>query len=652
MEYKEGDGTAEVEKCLATSAFTPPLRECVSDLATETMTMTGEDRSAGFPSVSTEEVEATPESTLPCVMTEEDDEASKLGSCPEPLEVGLEAVLGSDASQSATGDPAGPLHPETVESARLDACGAIELGPEMIEQEPSSEQVEQSMLNSHEGGATSSSDPKASQLESAVEPTPAGDADAEAQQKVTPALKVPNGTPEEQRRVWGCRHNKYTEQTDADPEWYRHNRHVLIFTYSGKPVFTRYGSEEGVCQTTGALSAIVSKVAGFFFDQGKPDSLRYMTAGEHIFVFLERGPIWLVCVSKCGDTYQDLVRMLDRVHMQIFTILTGQIAKTLKTNPGYDVRNLLGGTDSVVNNMVRWCSQDMYLQLEGFEPLPLAPAFRCAAVDALRDVRISNILCGFLMASHRILAMVTNKQYRVHALDLSMIVNIVMSSASLRTGEHWTPVCLVHLSEAAFAYAYVSFVDGSDVGIVFLSTVSDGEQFYSISQQCTNVKKTLKASGCWGAVVEAASQSWVPIDLRSSGPDEVPRADRAARRSLLAPVPSTQWRLLDKVIHAAYYVPSLQQFFSSSIAAPYHTRRRRKMLFRSYGRCRLLLRTAKMPSQICIATDHECFYVSLAAEYHLYLAVPRGISTGVIGQFYQWVKSQEAHIFLGHIPTW
>lgn len=66
----------------------------------------------------------------------------------------------------------------------------------------------------------------------------------------------------------------------------------------------------------------------------------------------------------------------------------------------------------------------------------------------------------------------------------------------------------------------------------------------------------------------------------------------------------------------------------------------------------MLLKNAKLPSQICIATDHECFYVSLAAEFHIYLTVPRGISTGVIGLFYQWVKCQEAHLFLGNLPVW
>merc|ERR1712019_210450 len=122
-----------------------------------------------------------------------------------------------------------------------------------------------------------------------------------------------------------------------------------------------------------------------------------------------------------------------------------------------------------------------------------------------------------------------------------------------------------------------------------------------------------------------------------TGADEALR-DKSVRRALLVPSPSGQSRLLDGIIHAAYYIPSLQQYFSSAIAQTYQSKRRTKMLFRCYGRCRLLLRTAKMPSQICIATDHECFYVSLSAEFHMYLSVPRGISTGVIGQFFEWIK--------------
>ncbi|CAK0810895.1 unnamed protein product, partial [Prorocentrum cordatum] len=452
--------------------------------------------------------------------------------------------------------------------------------------------------------------------------------------------------------IWRPRRSKCAEETDEDPAWYKHKRHVLVFAYSGKPVYTRYGSEDGICKTAGALSAIVSKMATFFFaSSSSPDSLKYMVAGERIFVFVEKGPLWLVCISRCGDVYPDVVKMLDRVHSQIVAILTRGIDRTLIANPNYDMRSLLGGTDCVVNSMIRWCTQDFYAHVDGFEPLPLAPASRNAAVEALRSAKVPNVLCGFLMASSRILAVVTNRQFKLNAVDLSMVVNMIMSSASLRSGESWTPVCLQHLSDKAFAYAYISFIEGADVGVVFLSSDNVGEQFYAISKQAANVKRVLQSSGCLDAVVEAMQQC--PIDLRAGPGEDGARGQVPARRTALAPAPPGQFKLLGDIIHAAYFVPSLQQFFSSSIAPPYRSRRRAKMLFRCYGRCRLLLRNAtKLPAQICIATDHECFYAYLAVDHQLYLAVPRGISTGVIGQFYQWMKSQEAHIFLGQIPCW
>ncbi|CAK8997780.1 unnamed protein product [Durusdinium trenchii] len=156
-------------------------------------------------------------------------------------------------------------------------------------------------------------------------------------------------------------------------------------------------------------------------------------------------------------------------------------------------------------------------------------------------------------------------------------------------------------------------------------------------------------------IQEAIAKS--PIDLSMSTAAESPLAaspeSRGGRRAaLLVPGSVGQWPLLDGIIHAAYYVPTLQQYFSSQIAEPYRSRQRVKMLFRNYGRCRQLMRTAKVPCQTCVATNHECFYVSMAADYQLFLSVPRGISTSVIAQFYHWVRTQESHIFINPIPTW
>lgn len=479
---------------------------------------------------------------------------------------------------------------------------------------------------------------------------------ASSSRPMVPSLASPS---DGSHRIWRKPHQKCCDQTDETKEWYLHKRHVLVFTYSGKPVYSRYGEEDGLSGTTGALSAIVSKMARFFFCNGtSTDCLRYMLAGEHVFAFLEKGPLWLVCISSTGDLYADMVALLERVHMQIITILTAGIEKTLVSRPNYDMRGLLGGTERVVNNMIRWCVQDMFLQCEGFESLPLPPTVRAVAVEALKGARLPNVLFAFLMAGHRILAAVSNRQYRLNSLDLGMVVNIIMSSASLRTGESWTPVCLSQYNDKGFAYAYISCIEGSEVIVVFLSTASDGKQFYAISQQAALVKETLRQPSCMEHIEEAIATS--PIDLvacqGAASPSDASPGVRssvpgAPRRLNLAPI-AGQWQLLDGIIHAAYYLPGLQQYFSLQIAEPYQSRHRVKMLFRNYGRCRQLLRNAKVPCQVCVATNHECFYVSMAADYQLFLSVPRGISTSVISQFYHWVRTQESYIFLGPIPTW
>eukprot|EP00928_Gymnodinium_smaydae_P014778 TRINITY_DN15431_c0_g1_i1.p1 TRINITY_DN15431_c0_g1~~TRINITY_DN15431_c0_g1_i1.p1 ORF type:complete len:648 (-),score=157.71 TRINITY_DN15431_c0_g1_i1:49-1992(-) len=523
---------------------------------------------------------------------------------------------------------------------------------------PAAEDAPSAVAGDVAGATASSADASASASEASPSDSAAADA-AAADAAAAEAAAAGAGAPvDERRRIWRPRRSKCPEETDSDSSWYKHRRHVLILTQSGKPVYTRYGCEDGIVSTTGALAAIVAKMQKFFFTQAvDDDSLRCMITGSRIFVFVERGPLWLVCVASTGDSYVDLVRMLDRVHVQIITILTASIERTLVARPNYDVRGLLGGTDCVVNSMIRWCGHD--LQVDGFEPLPLPPASRATAVDALRAVKVKNLLCAFLLAGHRILAIVTNKQFSVQAKDLHAVVNLIMSSASLRSGESWTPLCLVSLNQMAFAYAYISYIEGTDVGVVCLSTAADGDQFYAISQQAALLKKSLLKSGCLEAVEGALARC--PIDFREESAAGAASASESAaasgprrskRRALLAPWPPAQYKRLELIIHAAYFVPPLQQFFSSAVAAPYNTCRRTKLLFRRYGRCRAMLRRMKQPCQVCMATDHECFYVFLAPEFQLYLAVPRGTSTGVIGQLYQWFRAQEAHVFLGSIPTW
>ena len=58
---------------------------------------------------------------------------------------------------------------------------------------------------------------------------------------------------------------KYTDQGEEDEAWFAHKNHILVFTAAGKPVYSRYGNEDNLLGLSATLSAIIGKLASFFF---------------------------------------------------------------------------------------------------------------------------------------------------------------------------------------------------------------------------------------------------------------------------------------------------------------------------------------------------------------------------------------------------
>ena len=67
-------------------------------------------------------------------------------------------------------------------------------------------------------------------------------------------------------------------------------------------------------------------------------------SGQHLIVFLERGPLYLVAVSRAGEPKAALLLQLDLLHAHFLAILTDSFEKTLAKNPRFEPRRLLGAT--------------------------------------------------------------------------------------------------------------------------------------------------------------------------------------------------------------------------------------------------------------------------------------------------------------------
>eukprot|EP00922_Rhytidocystis_sp_ex-Travisia-forbesii_P004830 GHVS01007075.1.p1 GENE.GHVS01007075.1~~GHVS01007075.1.p1 ORF type:complete len:790 (+),score=186.16 GHVS01007075.1:124-2493(+) len=444
--------------------------------------------------------------------------------------------------------------------------------------------------------------------------------------------EVTNELTAQRKQIRGV-HGRYSiekkklHEDDNSASWLKHKRHVLIFTYSGKPVFSRYGSEDRLSALSGTLSAIASKMASLFSFSNAQDSLRSVHAGGCLMVFLQRGPLWLVSISREPSvSYRQLHALLDRTHLQVMCVLTRGIEKTLLARPGYDVRHLLGGTDSVVCNFISWYSQDMLALVDGFEPLPLNSTMRHLTSNLLRDVKASNVLAVLLVAGHRIVSMVESKLVSLQPADIVALINLVLSSASLRQSESWIPICLPCISDKAFMYAYVSFLS-SDVCMICLSAVSDGEQFYKLSQHFKHCSNMLTNIGVMAAVHK--SLLYCPYKL-----------------------PPRDWGTLD-LVHLCYFLPISKQYFSSAFHDDCRYKHKRRRVFRLYHMCTDLLKSSQPPCHVYIEAKHEKVYVWQTPDFVLYVAVTRctDVNTNLITQLVQWVKDNSCFLFITAIPT-
>jgi hypothetical protein len=86
------------------------------------------------------------------------------------------------------------------------------------------------------------------------------------------------------------------------------------------------------------LSALV------FHVEDQKDCLRALISGDVKIVFLVRGPLYFVMVSRKHEPIRQMMTQLAYIHSLITSLLTSGFNNIYKKSPNYDLRNLLGGT--------------------------------------------------------------------------------------------------------------------------------------------------------------------------------------------------------------------------------------------------------------------------------------------------------------------
>ncbi|XP_014247243.1 protein SAND [Cimex lectularius] len=260
-------------------------------------------------------------------------------------------------------------------------------------------------------------------------------------------------------------------------EWRQNHKHVFILSSAGKPVYSRYGSEDKLATIFGVMQALVS------FVQDSDDSIRSIHFEQNIMVFSIKGPIILVAVSNRKDSIEFISTQLTYVYNQIVSVLTlSRVTKIFEKRHNYDLRRLLTGSERLIDHLLTFSETQPEFLLDAVSCLKMQSAQREAISNAIISTcsKIKTLVFAMLIGCNRLITLVRRKKYSLQPSDLHLIFNLVNSSESFKTAESWTPICLPNFDATGFLHGHVSYLAENCQACLLLLTV-DQNIFFELS---------------------------------------------------------------------------------------------------------------------------------------------------------------------------
>ncbi|XP_026880742.2 vacuolar fusion protein MON1 homolog A isoform X2 [Electrophorus electricus] len=295
------------------------------------------------------------------------------------------------------------------------------------------------------------------------------------------------------------------EEDVTGEAWRAHRKHVFVLSEAGKPIYTRYGTEEALSTIMGVMMALVS------FVEAEKNIIRSIHADGYRVVFLHKSPLVLVGVSRSSQSERELSRELQYVYYQIVSLLTlTQLDHVFRHKQNYDLRRLLAGSEHLTDNLLRMLEYDPGLLLNAVTSLPLASVARDALSAGLQVARAKSLVFSILLAGSRLVTLVRKKDQYLHHMDLHLLFNLVGSSSSFREGEGWTPICLPKFNTAGFFHAHISYLEpASNLCLILVST--DREDFFNLSDCRRRFLERLRRRSAYKALQEALHSPTYPV---------------------------------------------------------------------------------------------------------------------------------------------
>ena len=362
---------------------------------------------------------------------------------------------------------------------------------------------------------------------------------------------------------------------------------------------------------------------------------------------MARNPLYLVAITKLGESDPQLRVQLEALYMQILSTLTlPNLTRLFSNRPSTDLRRPLQGTEPLLSALADTFTRGSpSTLLSALECLKLRESNRQLINNTFLQKRCETLLYGLIVADGRLVSVIRPRRHSLHPSDLQLIFNMLFEAEGIKGGggENWIPLCLPSFNKNGYLYMYVSFIhasaDSEAVGelnlpspasdskrdeVVLLLISANKESFYLLQTMRDAVIQELESNGSMSAIKAAT---------------------RAGRPSPTDIIPGTVLRhfLYKSRANVQFVMPSYSPDFTTALA-----RRRLLSLYHS-------LHAAAHAKNTHLKVHHSVRRDSVALawqtpEFEMYCVAGPTASRNAMAQsanaVLKWARREEERIFI------
>lgn len=413
-------------------------------------------------------------------------------------------------------------------------------------------------------------------------------------------------------------------------EWRNHPRQFLVLSSAGKPIYSRYGDETQLSTLMSAIQAIISSFADM------SDPIKSLTIKNQTIVFYTNGPLYLLASSQNGDPPQLLHNELLLLHSHIVSILTSaQLTKIFEQRSNFDLRQLLGGTEPIIDQFVDRLDADFGLTLGSLDTLWMRYKLRERIGKALLKAKpTKSLLYAMVVADTKLVTLLRPRKHSLHPSDLHLLFNMASSRAFATdsSSEHWTPQCFPRFNDQGFLHVYINYIVPGSVALILVS--ADRDSFFTMAQCRQQICKDLEQDGSLQRLADAAAQ-------------------RALRPTELG---------INGLLQVYYRHKTLVQHFGTQFDSSV-SQEQQKRIIGTYKRLRLHMigdsenKSSHRPLRIVYyKSDTDTVLAWQSSTFELYVTVSLTMDVKamirLVNTVLEWIKREEDHLFVINAPSY